>query len=298
MFKTAIDNVFSSAIIPFKEIAAYEALWLESKASFKTIANLFRQNPGRLPSELIHEEFYKGLYPELKKLIQNSNVDYKANILINETFDYPLGLKDAQEQVEILYYAGNLEYLQTPGVAIVGSRNPSEQGIKRAEKITKLLVKDNFTIVSGLAKGIDAVAHKTAILQKGRTIAVLGTPLNTYYPKENSKLQNFIAHHHLLISQVPFVRYSKQSPFGNKLFFPERNKTMSALTEATVIIEASDTSGTLIQAKAALQQNRKLFILDSCFQNPNISWPAKFEKLGAVRVKDYEDIIGRLNVKD
>lgn len=66
MFKTAIDNAFSSAIIPFKEIAAYEALWLESKASFKTIANLFRQNPGRLPSELIHEEFYKGLYPELK----------------------------------------------------------------------------------------------------------------------------------------------------------------------------------------------------------------------------------------
>lgn len=298
MFKTAIDNAFSSAIIPFKEIAAYEALWLESKASFKTIANLFRQNPGRLPSELIHEEFYKGLYPELKKLIQNSNVDYKANILINETFDYPMGLKDAQEQVEILYYAGNLEYLQTRGVAIVGSRNPSDNGIKRAEKITKLLVKDNFTIVSGLAKGIDAVAHKTAILQKGRTIAVLGTPLNTYYPKENSKLQNFIAHHHLLISQVPFVRYSKQSPFGNKLFFPERNKTMSALTEATVIIEASDTSGTLIQAKAALQQHRKLFILDSCFQNPNISWPAKFEKQGAIRVKEYEDIIGRLNAKD
>lgn len=78
-----------------------------------------------------------------------------------------MGLKDAQEQVEILYYAGNLEYLQTRGVAIVGSRNPSDNGIKRAEKITKLLVKDNFTIVSGLAKGIDAVAHKTAILQKG-----------------------------------------------------------------------------------------------------------------------------------
>ena len=105
---------------------------------------------------------------------------------------------------------------------------------------------DNFTIVSGLAKGIDAAAHKTAIKQKGRTIAVLGTPLNTYYPKENSKLKNFIAHRHLLISQVPFVRYSKQSPFGNKLFFPERNKTMSALTEVTVIIEASGTSGTLI----------------------------------------------------
>jgi len=297
MFNSAIDNAFSSAIIPLKEIAAYEALWLESKASFKTIANLFRQNPGRLPSELIHEEFYKELYPEIKRLIQQSKADYKANILINETFDYPSGLKDALEQVEVLYYAGNLDYLQTRGIAIVGSRNPSLNGVKRAEKITKLLVDDNFTIVSGLAKGIDAVAHKTAIKQKGRTIAVLGTPLNTYYPKENSKLQNFIAHHHLLISQVPFVRYSKQTPFGNKLFFPERNKTMSALSEATVIIEASDTSGTLIQAKAALQQNRKLFILESCFQNPNITWPAKFEEQGAIRVKDYDDIIGALDLK-
>jgi DNA processing protein len=297
MFNTAIDNAFSSAIIPLKEIAAYEALWLESKASFKTIANLFRQNPGSLPSELIHEEFYKDLYPELKKLIQQSKADYKTNILINETFDYPSGLRDAAEQVEVLYYAGNLDYLQTRGIAIVGSRNPSANGVKRAEKITKLLVADNFTIVSGLAKGIDAVAHKTAIKQKGRTIAVLGTPLNTYYPKGNSQLQNFIAHHHLLISQVPFVRYSKQTPFGNKLFFPERNKTMSALSEATVIIEASDTSGTLIQAKAALQQNRKLFILESCFQNPNITWPGKFEEQGAIRVKDYQDIIGGLDLK-
>jgi len=297
MFSTAINNAFSSAIIPLKEIAAYEALWLESKASFKSIANLFRQNPGSLPSELIHEEFYKDLYPEIKKLIKHSKADYKANILINETFDYPSGLRDAAEQVEVLYYAGNLDYLQTRSIAIVGSRNPSANGVKRAEKITKLLVTDNFTIVSGLAKGIDAVAHKTAIKQKGRTIAVLGTPLNTYYPKENSQLQNFIAHHHLLISQVPFVRYSKQTPFGNKLFFPERNKTMSALSEATVIIEASDTSGTLIQAKAALQQNRKLFILESCFQNPNITWPAKFEEQGAIRVKDYEDIIGGLNSK-
>ena len=76
----------------------------------------------------------------------------------------------------------------------------------------------------------------------------------------------------------------------NRLFFPERNVTMSALTEATIIVEAGDTSGTLIQARAALHQGRKLFILDSCFRNPSISWPQKFADKGAIRVMDYDDI--------
>ena len=103
-------------------------------------------------------------------------------------------------------------------------------------------------------------------------------------------LQEFISKNHLLISQVPFIRYENQDYRMNRLFFPERNVTMSAITEATVIVEASDTSGTLIQARAALQQKRKLFILDSCFKNPSISWPSKYEKKGAIRVRDYEDI--------
>ena len=77
---------------------------------------------------------------------------------------------------------------------------------------------------------------------------------------------------------------------SNRIFFPERNVTMSALTEATIIVEASDTSGTLIQARAALAQGRKLFILDSCFHNSSISWPAKYEAQGAIRVRDYDDI--------
>jgi DNA processing protein len=291
-----IDNTIKKAISPLREIAAYEALWLQSKASFKTLSNLFKNNPGSLPSDLIQEEFYKDLYPLIKELILDEGVNYNTNILINKTWDYPTKLKDAAEPVEILYYAGNLDYLQTKSIAIVGSRNPSDDGLKRTSKITKMLVEDNFTIVSGLAKGVDTRAHETAIAEKGRTIAVIGTPLTKAYPKENIALQNFIALNHLLVSQVPFVRYSKQTPFGNKLFFPERNKTMSALTEATIIIEASDTSGTLIQAKAALQQKRKLFILDSCFQNRNITWPAKFEKLGAIRVCKFSDISDVLNV--
>ena len=157
-------------------------------------------------------------------------------------------------------------------------------------KLVKLLVKDGYTITSGLAKGIDTAAHKTALQAGGRTMAVIGTPLSENYPKENKKLQEFLSKNFLVISQVPFVRYSKQTPMYNKLFFPERNKLMSAITEATVIIEASETSGTLVQARAALEQGRKLFILESCFQNPNITWPSTFEKKGAIRVREYDDI--------
>jgi DNA processing protein len=279
-------------ISPFKEILAYEALWNRDKASFKRISELFAQNPGSTPSYFVNQEEVDPLYDEVKKYIAES--DYLVNLLINGTIDYPNRLQDAKEPVELLYYAGNLEYLYTDSIAVVGTRNPTEEGLKRTQKLVNYLVEDNITIVSGLAKGIDTMAHKTAIEKGGRTIAVLGTSLNSYYPASNKELQNIIAKEHLLISQVPYYRYAHQSPNGNRLFFPERNKTMSALTKGTIIIEASDTSGTLIQAKAAIDQGRKLFILESCFHNKNIKWPEKYLGLGAIRVKEYADIKNNL----
>ena len=168
--------------------------------------------------------------------------------------------------------------------------NPSPEGRRNTRKLVELLVRDKFTIVSGLASGIDTEAHNAAIDNNGLTIAVLGTPLTHYYPPENSELQKKIASDYLLISQVPYHLYEQQDYRRNRFFFPERNITMSALTEATIIVEAGESSGTHIQARAALHQGRKLFILDSCFQNPQLSWPHKFEKMGAIRVKEYSDI--------
>jgi DNA processing protein len=176
------------------------------------------------------------------------------------------------------------------GLAVVGSRKPSNEGAQRAARIARELVARDFAVVSGLATGIDKAAHTAALEAGGRTIAVIGTPLGENYPKENAELQAHIAKEHLLVSQVPVLRYSTQ-PFKTKRFyFPERNATMSALTEGTIIVEAGETSGTLTQARAALYQGRKLFILDSCFKNPAITWPARFEKEGAIRVREPEDI--------
>jgi DNA processing protein len=144
--------------------------------------------------------------------------------------------------------------------------------------------------VSGLAAGVDTAALTAAIEAKGRTVAVIGTPLGEYYPPENRALQDHIASDFLLISQVPVLRYAKQAVPQNRLFFPERNVTMSALTEATIIVEAGEGSGTLTQARAALHQGRKLLILNSLFERADLTWPANYEARGAVRVRDPDDI--------
>jgi len=204
--------------------------------------------------------------------------------------EYPKKLLDANFPLRILYYQGWWDLVHTPSIAVVGTREPSSDGRARAIKLVKQLVNDKFTIVSGLARGIDTIAHQTAIEAGGLTMGVIGTPLSHSYPNENKELQQRIAREFLLISQVPIIRYSQQYPAQNRLFFPERNITMSALTQATVIVEAGETSGTLVQAKAALSQGRKLFILDSCFKNSQITWPVKFEEKGAIRVRNYDDL--------
>ncbi|MFP3594734.1 DNA-processing protein DprA, partial [Chryseobacterium sp. SIMBA_038] len=120
----------------------------------------------------------------------------------------------------------------------VGSRKVSDLGVRRARKISKFLVENNITVVSGLAEGVDATAHKTAIELGGHTIAVIGTPLDKYFPAANKNLQGIIAKDHLLISQFP-VGY----PTTNK-DFPIRNRTMALISDATIIIEANEKSGT------------------------------------------------------
>lgn len=292
---TFINPILKQApILPLREMGAYEALWAHQGTTFKTIADQFRKNPDALLSELVDDnEIDSTLENVLKKIKLAKINDY--GIRVHSSEDYPEELRDAAHPLEFLYYRGWWDLVESPKrIAIVGSRNPSDEGCQRARKIVKLLVEDGYTIVSGLAKGIDTIAHKTAIELGGKTIAVIGTPITEYYPSENKALQNQIAKDHLLISQVPIWRYSLQGYKGNRLFFPERNTTMSALTQATIIIEASDTSGTLIQARAALRQKRKLFILDSCFQSPSLTWPSRFEKQGAIRVKDFDDIRGAL----
>ena len=176
----------------------------------------------------------------------------------------------------------------------MGTRKASPKGRKRAIKLSRELVDADLTIVSGLVTGIDTEALTAAIESGGRVIGVIGTPIDEYYPKENRELQDEIARNHLLISQVPFFRYKNEAFKMRRFYFPMRNVTMAALSLGTVIVEASETSGTLTQARACLQQGRKLFILESCFEDPQLTWPPNYEKRGAIRVRAKEDILERI----
>lgn len=280
---------FVDVIDAARELGAYEKLWCEPNASFKSIASRFADAPNSRPSNFVpKDEAQETGRRVLEKL--RSRIDGWFNLRIHGELEYPRRLRDATHPVELLYYQGWWDLVDTRSVAIVGTRKPSDEGVRRARKLVSNLVDDKFTIVSGLAEGIDTVAHKTTIAKGGQTVAVIGTPLGHVYPNSNAVLQKKIADEFLLISQIPVERYELQNPKSNRFFFPERNKTMSALTEATVIIEASETSGTLIQAREALKQGRKLFILNSCFENKKLTWPTRFESQGAVRVCEYEDV--------
>jgi DNA processing protein len=282
-----------SPISPGIEVGAYEALWLENGATFKTIADKFATTPDALPSDLVPKSIAEECAAKALAHLRQAGIRH-FGIRVHHAGEYPQKLRDARYPVELLYYRGIWELTETRCIAVVGSRKPTPDGVKRAAQLVRELVAKNFTVVSGLATGIDATAHRTALEAGGRTIAVVGTPLGEVYPKENAALQEEIANSHLLISQVPILRYANQHPPQNKLFFPERNITMSALTEATVIVEASDTSGTLIQARAALHQGRQLFILNSAFEKSELTWPARFEKQGAIRIRSMSEIFEHL----
>ena len=277
-------DLAARAISPLRELGAYEALWDKPDTTFKTLSEKFAARPDALPSDFVPAAKAREYADFVQRRFQEAEVT-RYGVRVHGAGEYPQKLRDAAHPIELLYYQGWWDLAVSRSVAVVGTRNPTRDGIARTKKLVKALVKDDFTIVSGLAAGIDTVTHETAIAEGGRTIAVIGTPLSEVYPRENAPLQRKIASEFLVITQVPVKRYERQDYRKNRLFFPERNITMSALTEATIIVEAGETSGTLIQARAALQQGRELFILDNCFRK-GLSWPQKFADKGAVRVVD------------
>lgn len=172
-------------------------------------------------------------------------------------------------------------------VAIVGSRKASREGISRARSLTKTLVEYDITVVSGLAEGIDAVAHETAIEKGGKTIAVLGTPLSQAYPAKNKALLEIIKRDHLAISQFPEGYPPKRENF------PLRNRTMALICDATVVVEAGEKSGTRHQAWEGIRLGRLVYIMQNVAQNGELTWPQEMIGYGAqvLRREDIPEII-------
>jgi DNA processing protein len=193
----------------------------------------------------------------------------------------PLNEVEQKHAPKTLFVAGDTSILEQGGrVSIVGARKASAEGLKRASKLAGLLARRGIVVVSGLAEGVDTAAHEATIKNGGRTIAVLGTPLDKVYPKQNAGLQHEIMRDHLVVSQYP-VGYPVQPKN-----FPQRNRTMALISDATVIIEATDTSGSLHQGWEALRLGRHLFITKSIFENAALTWPEEMIHYGAKILSD------------
>jgi DNA processing protein len=185
-----------------------------------------------------------------------SKLPYRVVTLFDE--DYPSSLRDIHNRPPILFTEGDASLLDRTGVAVVGTRTATDLGKRRAAKLARDIGKHGFVIVSGLAAGIDTAAHIAALDNDVPTIAVLGNGLTRTYPKDNAALaRRIVASGGALVSQF----FPKTAPIAAN--FPQRNITMSGLAAATIVVEASLTSGARMQARAALLHGRSAFLLRS-----------------------------------
>jgi DNA processing protein len=198
---------------------------------------------------------------------------------------YPALLKEIYNPPYLLYVKGDKHVLKQSCIAVVGSRNASYYGKKVAFKLAEQLARAGFSVVSGLARGIDSYAHKGALAVGGRTIAVMGNGLDVIYPRENFQLMKEIPRNGLLLSEYP----PGTSPLrGN---FPARNRLISGLSLGVVVVEASERSGALITADFALEQNREVFAVPGNINSATSAGTNNLIKQGAKIVNVVEDIL-------
>jgi DNA processing protein len=185
-----------------------------------------------------------------------------------------------------LFLSGPMQVpLPHPRVAVIGTRKPSDDGVRIASDMARSLASQDVIIVSGLARGIDTAAHMGAIEGGGKTIAVLGTPLSQTYPKENADLQKRIMREFLVITQFPEERPTRRENFII------RDRTMALISNASVIIESGEGGGTLYQGWEALRLGRPLFIHASEFEKPGLKWPRKMREYGAIEFREPADVL-------
>lgn len=202
--------------------------------------------------------------------------------------EYPESLKNIYDPPPFFFFEGNLQCLQNPRIAIVGPRAASSYGRMMAEKLAGELVNAGFTIVSGFARGIDTIAHRTAIEAGGLTAAVFGCGIDTIYPPENKTLYRSLVLNGCAISEF-FLR-EKPEP----KYFPRRNRIISGLSLGVLIIEAAEKSGALLTAQHALDQGREVFAVPGNVNSRTSKGTNRIIKEGAKLVTSAEDILEEL----
>lgn len=254
------------------------------KASIKELASV--DNIGTILAQRI-----RGMIDSVefkKELRQISNLGIKVITIADK--DYPLFLKQIYDPPPVLYIQGNLSVFRKPAVAIVGCRRASYYGLRQAERLATALSAREICIVSGFARGIDTAAHKGALVSSGNTIAVLGSGFMHLYPPENKALLKEVVKKGAIISEFALEVLPLR---GN---FPRRNRIISGLSQAVVVVEAARRSGSLITADLALSQGRDVFAVPGAANTINAQGTNKLIREGAKLVEKAEDIIEELEI--
>ena len=233
----------------------------------------------------IHAFKRKDLEKELKAAAK-----LKLKIITIEDEEYPTNLKNIPGLPIVIYVKGEIIPKDNLAIGIVGSRLASFYGLSAAEKFASELAQAGFTIVSGLARGIDTAAHRGALKVKGRTIAVIGSGFDNIYPSENKKLSDEISNSGAVISEFPI----HEKPLREN--FPRRNRLISGLSLGLLVAEAARNSGALITADFALEQGREVFALPGKIDSPYSAGTNGLIKQGAKLVTGLEDILEEFNL--
>jgi DNA processing protein len=230
---------------------------------------------------------------EVMKRIKNSGItvitwdDIDRNLEIN----YPKNLRGIDQPPPVVYCKGEITDADEWAVAIVGTRNVTTYGRQVTDEISRILVRSGVTIVSGLAKGIDAIAHQVAVDEGGRTIAVLGSGVDRIYPPENSRIAEKITRQGAIISD-----YAPGTP-PEAVNFPPRNRIISALAKAVIVIEADETSGALITATFAVEQGKELFAIPGNIHSRQSRGTNRLIQNGARLLMDGNEVLELLNLR-
>ncbi len=226
-----------------------------------------------------------GLVDKQLELIEKKNIRY---VTIWDR-DYPEKLKWISDPPALLFYRGKLDARHDQALAVVGTRTPSSYGKVVATELVRQLVAAGLTIVSGMARGIDAIAHQVAIREGGQTVGVLGNGVDRCYPVDNRRLYQQIPEHGALFSEY----FLGTGPDAAN--FPRRNRIISGLTLGTLVVEAGDRSGALITALYALNHNREVFAVPGNINSPQSTGANRLIKHGAKLVQKVEDILDEIS---
>jgi DNA processing protein len=208
-----------------------------------------------------------------------------GKVLSYDSAAYPERLKEIYDPPPVLWVRGDGNLLARPSIAIVGTRHPSPYGTGIAEMLARDLAARRLLVVSGMARGIDTCAHKGALAARMPTVAVWGTGIDVVYPKENKKLaEDILAAGGAIVSEVPM------GTFPAPQNFPRRNRILSGLSVAVLVVEAAENSGTRVTARCAAEQNRDLFAVPGNVTNKNSWTPNTLIKQGAKLVATWEDV--------